>query len=335
MKASSIFKRLVVCHLLGSYLYWPLLWVLRPGWNLSFLDLGNTRLLVGAPLTVPAMLSVKTISFILDYHPPSGPKLLWVSCPYVLLLGVVWLGLTALPRTRVGRTAARLIQRLWARRSIRAGIVGVALAGILVAGWSIATHPVFTGLSDDEWALLQAADNGDMDEVRRLIESGVDANIAEPKWSLSALVNAAGRGDTAMAEYLLAKGADVDKGSPLDAAADTGETAMVRFLLQRGADPNRFRVGNIPAPLLSASRKGNVEILKLLIEFGADVKAEDPYNPLRLAASGGHKEFVEILLAHGAPVNVRDSDGQTPLGYAIRKGYDDIAEILRKHGGVE
>ena len=50
--------------------------------------------------------------------------------------------------------------------------------------------------------------------------------------------------------------------------------------------------------------------------------------PLHWAAVGGHKDVVELLLAHGAEVNARYSDGYTPLHYAAANGHKDVVELL-------
>ncbi len=56
--------------------------------------------------------------------------------------------------------------------------------------------------------------------------------------------------------------------------------------------------------------------------------------PLHLAAQQGSKEVVELLLANQADVNAKDSGGYTPLQWAIKRGHPDVAESLRKHGGL-
>ena len=48
------------------------------------------------------------------------------------------------------------------------------------------------------------------------------------------------------------------------------------------------------------------------------------------AAREGHKEVIELLIAKGADVNVKDDDGTTPLDMADDK---ETADLLRKHGG--
>jgi ankyrin repeat protein len=54
---------------------------------------------------------------------------------------------------------------------------------------------------------------------------------------------------------------------------------------------------------------------------------------LHYAALGGRKEVAELLIAEGADVNAKRSDGSTPLDRAIRLVQTEIADLLRKHGG--
>jgi uncharacterized protein len=56
---------------------------------------------------------------------------------------------------------------------------------------------------------------------------------------------------------------------------------------------------------------------------------------LHAAAYEGHKELVELLLAHGDDVNARNDASATPLNMALGKGFKDVAQLLRQHGGRE
>jgi ankyrin repeat protein len=44
---------------------------------------------------------------------------------------------------------------------------------------------------------------------------------------------------------------------------------------------------------------------------------------------------MEVLLAHGADVNVKSYDGETPLHLAVKNGHEDAAALLRQHGATE
>ena len=54
-----------------------------------------------------------------------------------------------------------------------------------------------------------------------------------------------------------------------------------------------------------------------------------------MAADGGHADLVELLLANHADVNATDKDGRTPLHYAEKRHHEDVAALLRQHGGHE
>ena len=91
-------------------------------------------------------------------------------------------------------------------------------------------------------------------------------------------------------------------------AVKDGDVETVRSLLGQGADPNhqlywsdgwgdQFNFKN--PPLHTASLKGNVSIVKMLIKAGADVDRCDgvvDYVPLQYACIEGHKEVVDYLI---------------------------------------
>lgn len=84
-------------------------------------------------------------------------------------------------------------------------------------------------------------------------------------------------------------------------AAEKGHAEVVRFLLQHGAD---VHAQDYEALRLGASN-GHLEVVRLLVEHGANVHADDDW-PLRWAVSNGHLEVVRLLLEHGADINALD-----------------------------
>jgi len=84
-----------------------------------------------------------------------------------------------------------------------------------------------------------------------------------------------------------------------------------------------------------ASREGNLDVIKFLVDKGADVnsKDKDGYAPLNRAALAGHLDIVKYLVNKGgADVNAKDEDGNTPLYYAAGKGHLDIVKFLVNKG---
>jgi beta-lactamase regulating signal transducer with metallopeptidase domain len=162
--------------------------------------------------------------------------------------------------------------------------------------------------------LVEAADEGDLDDVRELLDRGVN-------------VNAAVDGD----------------GTPLIAAARGGHVDIVRLLLDRGADVN-LPVPGDGAPLLMAAREGHVEIVRLLLDRGADIElmVKDDENALIQASAEGQLAVVELLIGRGADVNARawaepayerpSGEWRTPLSVATREGHRAVVTLLRAHG---
>ena len=77
-----------------------------------------------------------------------------------------------------------------------------------------------------------------------------------------------------------------------------------------------------------------MEIVELLIAKGADVNMRDDsgQTPLLNATSGGHKEIIELFIAEGADVNAKGYDGMTPLHVAALYGRKEIAELFIAKG---
>jgi ankyrin repeat protein len=97
---------------------------------------------------------------------------------------------------------------------------------------------------------------------------------------------------------------------------------IVRLLLEFGADVNAATEGE-SAALFVALHCGNLnfDLVRVLVEAGADVNARDRVNNVPLtSAFRWHQDalpVVELLLAHGADVNARTQQGRTPLDKAV------------------
>ncbi|MGH9386738.1 MAG: ankyrin repeat domain-containing protein [Vicinamibacterales bacterium] len=168
--------------------------------------------------------------------------------------------------------------------------------------------------------LLHAAEDGDLEGVKELIDAGAD-------------IDASVDGD----------------GSPLIAASRANRPAVVVELLNRGADVN-FAVLGDGNPLIAAAAAGAEKIVDLLLSRGAaiDLVVPGDENALIQAAGAGHFAIVKMLVDRGADVNARvwvdhswhsDRDGQgewrTPLSQARHGRHDTIVAFLLQAGARE
>jgi hypothetical protein len=115
-----------------------------------------------------------------------------------------------------------------------------------------------------------------------------------------------------------------------------GDVVTVKKALARGADPNLNESG--APPLFYAAERGNVGMVKALLEGGARTEERDMYGstPLMGAATYGHTEVVKALIAAGADVNAKNSQfGTTALDDTIEDGHVEAADALRAAGAID
>ncbi len=80
--------------------------------------------------------------------------------------------------------------------------------------------------------------------------------------------------------------------------------------------------------LIKSAERGNLETVKLLLDVGVDVHAQEDYS-IFIAASNGHHEIVELLIKAGAVVEVDDN---APLYVAVSAGNKETVKILMDYG---
>jgi ankyrin repeat protein len=120
-------------------------------------------------------------------------------------------------------------------------------------------------------------------------------------------------------------------------AAKKGDMAMVGRLLK--ADPSLLhaRDKDGSTPLHCAAWNGQVDVVRLLLERGADASIENQNThwggtPLHAAAHGNRRAVAELLVARGADVNFRSLNGRTPLEETAIHKATAVAKLLRESG---
>mmetsp|Transcript_9611 Transcript_9611/g.29252 ORF Transcript_9611/g.29252 Transcript_9611/m.29252 type:complete len:133 (+) Transcript_9611:1657-2055(+) len=115
------------------------------------------------------------------------------------------------------------------------------------------------------------------------------------------------------------------------AAVKTSNIASLKELLSKGCDPTAHHdemTGDTALHL--ASNKGRLDMVQLMIEHGAklDVQNKLGQTALHCAAGYGTVPLVKLLLDKGADKTVTDGEGQTPGALAKAYGQEDTAAML-------
>jgi len=150
--------------------------------------------------------------------------------------------------------------------------------------------------------VYEAASQGDIDRVRRLLHEGADPNeLNMHGWTALAIATA------------------------------NKHHEVANVLLACGANPNIPNLLGRTA-LMFAARYGDVDLIRELLGHGADanLNESEDYSALSAAAAGGHLEVVRLLLKAGADPASVDSKGRIPEQHAEEAQQEACAAILRQ-----
>eukprot|EP00047_Mylnosiga_fluctuans_P014369 m.37866 g.37866 ORF g.37866 m.37866 type:complete len:609 (-) comp5473_c0_seq1:40-1866(-) len=154
-----------------------------------------------------------------------------------------------------------------------------------------------------QYDIFQLSQRGMLPEIQELIEvKGFDVNIRDSE-NITCMHWAAINNRLALVQYFLSKGAEVD---PLG-----GEL--------------------MASPMQWAVRQGHLDMVVLLAKYGANPLIQDKqgFNSLHLAAQFDFPLICAYFIARGVDVDVRDTDGRTPLHWAAIKVFrQDVSRLL-------
>lgn len=176
-----------------------------------------------------------------------------------------------------------------------------------------------------ETVLMIAARMGNVDGVRAILDAGAAVNATDPELETALMV--AVRANRPDVVKLL-----IDRGAQVDAVTRVGKTPARRppnagggshgAGIVRGGWPDRGYQEATPGgmtALLYAARDGRIDIVRMLLAAGADLKKDDvnKISPFAMAITNNHIELAQLFLDRGADANERDNWGRTPLWEAV------------------
>jgi ankyrin repeat protein len=156
-------------------------------------------------------------------------------------------------------------------------------------------------------ALFDAIHRGAVGDVDRLLKNGLSANLVDAEGT-PALMAATLFGNAQMVEVLLQHGADPNRSGPSGTTAlmwAVPDAAKVRILLRHGAKVNARTESERTALLVASGYPGTLDVLRLLLEQGADLRAQDRggTTALALAVRSGDIQVVRFLVDRGLDPN--------------------------------
>ncbi|XP_047398458.1 ankyrin repeat and EF-hand domain-containing protein 1 [Sciurus carolinensis] len=139
----------------------------------------------------------------------------------------------------------------------------------------------------------------------------------------------------------LEHGADVNnssyEGKPVflracEEAHDVKEMCLT--FLEKGANPNSINSSTGRTALMEASREGVLELVRGMLERGAEVNVfdNDRHNAAHFAAKGGYFDILKLLFAYNGDVGLIAMNGNTPLHYAAMGGFADCCKYIAQRG---
>lgn len=174
---------------------------------------------------------------------------------------------------------------------------------------------------------------GNIDIVKYLYECDADMFLSKAKSSCSVLKIASAYGNLEVVKFLIESGFDVNESEneyesfPIDYAICNNQYEVARYLLEQGA--NNSQLYN-PYLIQNTFDEGWVNLVKLFIEFGANINQQDDYgySALHLAIIRESFGKIKILVENGADIYLKNKEGETALDIAREENNVEIIRYL-------
>lgn len=151
--------------------------------------------------------------------------------------------------------------------------------------------------------IMESALNGNLETVKEALNNGFNVNTV-----------------------------DANKRTPLMLAAYNGHYELVKLLIENEADVNLTDAVNRTA-LMFASTGSFVPTVSILLQSGAKpnmIDSEEKWTAAMMAASEGQLEVLKVLVSNGADLKMVDVDGESSLDFAKSKGHKAVADYILK-----
>ncbi len=173
---------------------------------------------------------------------------------------------------------------------------------------------------------------GDLRQAAAWLDAGLDPDFEGHLIGTGPMIGA-WEGNIALMELFYRRGADLERANrfgetALMLASWKNQAAAVRWLLERGAQPNR--PARAWSALHYAAFAGHAELAETLLAAGADVNARSTNGStvVMMAAREGHADLAQRLLAAGANPALKNDYGDDAVAWAMRQGHYGIARAF-------
>ncbi|MFC1834626.1 ankyrin repeat domain-containing protein [Thermodesulfobacteriota bacterium] len=268
-----------------------------------------------------------------------------VVFPWIVLLIFYGIQSRMLGKITAGSEATVVAATRARTTRLALGSAGLSVLVVVATGAFLVAYDVDTRNGADWWPLELPCRNGDLEEVKYLLDNGADVNGSDRE-GRTPLMLAAYEGHLEIVKLLLDSGADVNDADAWGRTAFTlavlaEKTEVAKSLLDNGADVNAADSRGDSA-LMMVSRAGLVDMAELLLKKGTKVDAVDEQGKTALMHAANYKQpqVAELLLKHGADAKARDNSGRSALWWLsqysgsepnVKKG-EQVRAILLRHG---